>query len=102
MNLPMADLAWDKGMLTISLQNIKPSVLYREAQIEENGKLSMWDNIPHSHILNQSCASVVYPKLPRQKKKYIYITYTYKHCDFIFLPWQSLSYLQLHMHTQTP
>lgn len=41
MNLPMADLAWDKGMFTISAQNIKPSVLYRVAQIEENGKLSM-------------------------------------------------------------
>jgi len=36
MNLPMADLAWDKGILTFSLQNIKPSVSYREAQIEKN------------------------------------------------------------------
>lgn len=37
----MADLAWDEGMLTITLQNIKPSVLYTEAQIEKNGNLSM-------------------------------------------------------------
>lgn len=36
MNLSMADLAWDEGMLTISLQNIKPSVSYMEAQIEKN------------------------------------------------------------------
>lgn len=74
MNLPMADLAWNEGMLTISLQNIKPSVLYREAQIEKNWKLSMWDNIPHSHILNQNIASAVYLKVPIPKKMYnIYI-----------------------------
>lgn len=93
MNLPMADLAWDEEMLTISLQNIKPSVSYREAQIEENGQLAMRANIPDPLIFNQNGASAVH----LEAQTHMYNTHFYTAPLNLFTV--SLSCSQIHTHT---